>query len=1254
MKRALLCFVFIYGSAAFAQTTAVTATITDANSSPYANGTYQAFLVDLSGKPLSGATLSASGNPVVPTSVNGTLDSAGSFSILLPPNASITPASQWNFQICSSAPTMAVPLQVKAQSCFSSAQTISGSTQSLSASLSTLAPTLYYFNPVTGKCYSVTGSCGGGSGSGNVIAAPQFTITHYPTAGTVATVGGATGITDDGSGHLSAAGFIGTNSSVNGFLNLTSAGTLPTAPGTGTIQLVAPNTVTTPYALAPPGAPPTTSGSTYLSCTVANPTICSWAAAGGGATPSPQYQLPFYSASGTAATLTGSSAIFTNSAGLLGVTLNATALPAAQTGSMVQIGNADGVASNYEADSFGAIPGFTGVRWDGTNASPTGVVAGNVLTFFGGSGYDGTGYGSFTAGLRIVAADTWSTSDHGTYLSLSITPPGTTALAEVLRVYPDGGSSFASTTLGDPGPNNVAAFGFYGTQATASYSTTVSHAYMQENVGGALPLASSYSSTNACYYCVQFKNNLTAAVVGAAVNTSATSGNSLQGGFFAAASNDTGADSVGVSGYGFATGASAVTYGANPVAQGSVGLSFVTLVGLEADVQPYDPYTGYTDLVGFHIRIFNAESNNTTNNAYSGWLMQFSAGSQTNTVFAPIQNGMEWFTGILNSNGYSQILQPVAVLPSVAATTNAGPPPMEQDQYNWTNGTSLTTGSAWLRTVNLSGSSNPNIYYQLGLNTTTSVPSGSFAAFQLGNSNSGVAMEWVNSAGQVIARDGTTYANTLLLSQTIQGAGGAAPPALTAHPILEGANNSGNTEFDAVSYNGLATFASVYVGGTPGSPTAAGSGVNIGGQLSYAYNGTGLNGPLAGIIATTSQAQTTSNGGTQLGVYTTPNGSVTEALVATWGNDGGYYAAGATGGDQGAGTGNFTGLYVNGVAVGGASFPSGTTNQMLYYAASGTTVSVLTLGTNLSITSGVLNASSTAATAWSAITAGANTQTGAFSTTAPWTFSVAGAASTPADLFSGAPFAGTASTSYPLVFLSNGTAPTNFSTSGTYLGINGSSGFAGNLAEMWTNGTAEFIFTAAGALNTTGTVTALAFTGSSSSGSSILLNNTNTATSSACDNAGAITLRGSYWNGTAGAQNNVSLVQTCATGTNGGFTETIANTSGSTGQFTFAVTGNLNATGSANLSTPQTTVSCSVSGSAVFSEPLQGASEKKVIVYMAACVGTASYTYPTAFTNSPSIYASNNVAASIVTSVSTTAVTVTGATTTGSLFLGDY
>jgi hypothetical protein len=59
-------------------------------------------------------------------------------------------------------------------------------------------------------------------------------------------------------------------------------------------------------------------------------------------------------------------------------------------------------------------------------------------------------------------------------------------------------------------------------------------------------------------------------------------------------------------------------------------------------------------------------------------------------------------------------------------------------------------------------------------------------------------------------------------------------------------------------------------------------------------------------------------------------------------------------------TTNGKGLTTGQTAVaitGGSSIPSGTTNQLLYYAASGPTVSPLTLGTGLSIASGALNAS---------------------------------------------------------------------------------------------------------------------------------------------------------------------------------------------------------------------------------------------------------------------------------------------------------
>ena len=87
----------------------------------------------------------------------------------------------------------------------------------------------------------------------------------------------------------------------------------------------------------------------------------------------------------------------------------------------------------------------------------------------------------------------------------------------------------------------------------------------------------------------------------------------------------------------------------------------------------------------------------------------------------------------------------------------------------------------------------------------------------------------------------------------------------------------------------------------------------------------------------------------------------------------------------------------------------------------------------------------------------------------------------------------------------------------------------------------------------------------------------------------------------------------------------------------------------------QTTLSGGSSGTAIFSQPLQGTSLKKVIIYCNALNGaTSTYTFPTAFTNTPAIVATNGLASSVVTTLTYSTMVVTGSTSTGIVILEGY
>jgi len=137
MRRALVIFVFVAlaGSAALAQFTTVTGTITDPNSVPYSNGNITAQLVT------TGTTPTLNGLPFSMSGSSG-LDVNGKFTMRLADNTQIVPGGlQWKFTVTCGGGCVP-PAGGTGPQQFSVSITISGVSQDISATLSAAAPAL--------------------------------------------------------------------------------------------------------------------------------------------------------------------------------------------------------------------------------------------------------------------------------------------------------------------------------------------------------------------------------------------------------------------------------------------------------------------------------------------------------------------------------------------------------------------------------------------------------------------------------------------------------------------------------------------------------------------------------------------------------------------------------------------------------------------------------------------------------------------------------------------------------------------------------------------------------------------------------------------------------------------------------------------------------------------------------------------------------------------------------------------------------
>jgi hypothetical protein len=105
-------------------------------------------------------------------------------------------------------------------------------------------------------------------------------------------------------------------------------------------------------------------------------------------------------------------------------------------------------------DSFGTSTssGVLNRKANGTAASPSALLANDVIAVWASLGYGATGYASATRqSIQSFASENWTDSAQGTYLSILTTATGGTTTSEKWRVGPFGEFGIGGATYGSAG-----------------------------------------------------------------------------------------------------------------------------------------------------------------------------------------------------------------------------------------------------------------------------------------------------------------------------------------------------------------------------------------------------------------------------------------------------------------------------------------------------------------------------------------------------------------------------------------------------------------------------------------------------------------------------------------------------------------------------------------------------------------------------------------------------------------------------------
>jgi hypothetical protein len=154
----------------------------------------------------------------------------------------------------------------------------------------------------------------------------------------------------------------------------------------------------------------------------------------------------------------------------LTVNVNTGASVAIAAGTNVHIVGADAANNIQTFDVYGGQAIFAARRANGTQASKTGLVAGNNIFNININGWDTAAYNT-SASIIGVAAETWSASAHGTYFDFNTTPLTSISTDLAMRIYGSGGVSVGNSPF-DAGLGKINAQNGFTSGGTSGLSVT--------------------------------------------------------------------------------------------------------------------------------------------------------------------------------------------------------------------------------------------------------------------------------------------------------------------------------------------------------------------------------------------------------------------------------------------------------------------------------------------------------------------------------------------------------------------------------------------------------------------------------------------------------------------------------------------------------------------------------------------------------------------------------------------------------------